>query len=148
MSRIVKMVAALASAMALAACAPKGGGGGPASLDRPVEVVMTSRMTTGKGIVTLTPRGLQVEVAIHAEALPPPATYSLWLVRPDASGGDNLATIRAEDGRIDFAGTFPAERFAGWREIMLLHQPSGIPADLRQGHPALVGALPPEKAWR
>jgi hypothetical protein len=126
--------------VACMACAPKGGGGGHAGAAlRPGTITLTPRMISGKGTLTLVPKGERVALTLHAESLPPPGTYSLWLARPGTEPGERLAFIVAIGGRIDFTKSYPASLFAGWSEVQLMHQPSSHIFNL---HPALVGKLP------
>lgn len=129
----------LVSLAALPSCAPKGGGGGQL---RPGTVALVPHMITGKGSLRVVPKGSEVELTLHATALPPPATYSLWLARSGDRSGLRVASFVAQGGRIDYVGTVPADRLAGFDTVELLHQPSGKVSNFSAIHPALEGTLP------
>lgn len=142
MKGISIVVVTVASLLTFAACAPKGGGGGHVGAAlRPGTITLAPRMITGTGTLTVAPRGDQVALTLHAEALPPPATYSLWLARPGEAPGERLASLGAKLGRIDYTGVYAASRFEGWSEVRVMHQPSGPVPNLSLFHPALIGSL-------
>lgn len=125
----------------------RGGGGGGGALAGPLSLTMVPRMVEGRGQVDFTPHGDTTEIHVRAEGLPPPATYSLFLVEPETAATRHeksygLANLTAKGGRIDHTFTVPSQMLTQWRGIELAHVPSGSYLETGQEHPALVVSLP------
>ncbi|MNS67742.1 hypothetical protein D3C72_1010030 [compost metagenome] len=110
----------------------------------PITVQMTPRMINGEGSVMFHPMGDRVDIHIVANRLPPPATYSLWLVDPKSGGpaAREIAALPATDGKAELRLTIPAAELRKWRTIELIHQPSGSLHNTEHAHPALQATIP------